>query len=244
MATEAKLRLTEGVTLNPPCPRCRTGTALECAVCHEHVPLTGPPEVWLEVTLGEDQEWVAAYRIVPDEDRRPAVAELRVFPNEPGRRNPGRWSAERLGDQAPVPGHGLTARLLRQVKVAEHVDGKMTEILEAQRGRLPAGRVAERLAEHGLADAPPRFRGRGREDTYLASLASQYVQLLDQGSRTPVQALASQLGQDPAEVRDLIHEARSRGLLTAAPKGRAGGQLTERALALLPKQPTKKGHHR
>lgn len=240
MANEPKLRLTEGVPLNSPCPSCGTLTALECAVCHGHVPLTGPPETWLEVPVGDD--WVAAYRIVPDEDRRPVVAELRVFPNEPGRRRPGRWSAERLGDQSPVPGHGLTARLLRQVKVTEHVDRLMPQILEATRKKVPGGRVAERMAEHGLADDRPRFRGRGRDDAYLALLASQYVQLLDQGSRSPVQALASQLGQNPAEVRDLIHEARVRKLLTDAPKGRAGGQLTPRAMTLIPRQPTKKGH--
>ena len=36
-----------------------------------------------------------------------------------------------------------------------------------------------------------------------------------------------------ATVRDIIHEARSRGLLTDTPTGRAGGELTPRAEQML-----------
>jgi hypothetical protein len=62
-----------------------------------------------------------------------------------------------------------------------------------------------------------------------------YVAALDGGSRHPVQDVARQLGQghNATFVRDAIHRARERGLLTRAPRGKADGELTEKALALL-----------
>jgi transposase-like protein len=78
----------------------------------------------------------------------------------------------------------------------------------------------------------PRPGRRGRPDVFYAELAKQYVDLLAEGS-TPTKDLAERLGYSASSIRDLIHQARRRGLLTRASKGLAGGELTENARRLL-----------
>ena len=56
------------------------------------------------------------------------------------------------------------------------------------------------------------------------------------GSRSPVASVAKQLGETYSAdyVRDVLYQARSRGLLTPPKvKGRAGGDLTEKARTVL-----------
>ena len=48
-----------------------------------------------------------------------------------------------------------------------------------------------------------------------------------------VAALAAELGKDPSQVSSLIHNARSKNLLTRGVKGRAGGEMTPLAKELL-----------
>ena len=75
--------------------------------------------VWMEVPI--DRDWRAASRLVVKNGDL-VVGEVRVFPRETRRgRAPGRWSADVLGTRAPVPGAGLTARLLHRVRLGEHL---------------------------------------------------------------------------------------------------------------------------
>lgn len=53
------------------------------------------------------------------------------------------------------------------------------------------------------------------------------------GSTRPVADLAAGMALSRERVRDLLHEARRRGFLTSAPRGRPGGSVTEKARALL-----------
>ncbi len=74
---------------------------------------------------------------------------------------------------------------------------------------------------------------RGQDDLYFAEWASRYVDELTRTSN-PVAALVRQFNYlNESTLRYYLNEARRRGLLTAAPSGRAGGQLTEKARELL-----------
>ena len=81
--------------------------------------------------------------------------------------------------------------------------------------------------------ARPGRKGHGI-DFYL-DWAVRYAEKIHAGVRHPNAVLARETGMDPNAVRDINTDARRRyGLLTEPPgRGRAGGQLTEKALALL-----------
>jgi DNA-binding IscR family transcriptional regulator len=49
----------------------------------------------------------------------------------------------------------------------------------------------------------------------------------------PVAELAARHHLSASQVRNLVHACRNRGMLTASPPGRAGGELTGRAIELL-----------
>jgi hypothetical protein len=74
---------------------------------------------------------------------------------------------------------------------------------------------------------------RGRPDVEYARLAALYVALHEEGNPAPVEALAESLHLSPAQVRNLLYEARRRNLRTKSAPGRAGGTLTDPALRLL-----------
>jgi hypothetical protein len=73
---------------------------------------------------------------------------------------------------------------------------------------------------------------RGRPDVFYAGVAKRYVELLISSS-APTKDLADELGKPVTSTRDLLHQARQRGLLTSPSKGLAGGELTEKARELL-----------
>jgi hypothetical protein len=78
----------------------------------------------------------------------------------------------------------------------------------------------------------PRPGRVGRPDVFYASLAAQYVELL-KASATPTKALAELHSYSESSMRDYLHQARERGLLTKAPPGRSGGELTDKAKEIL-----------
>lgn len=204
-----------------------------CSTCGSEIREKATEETWLELPL-PGGEWIAAYRLMP-EDGREVVAELRVFPNEPGRPRVGQWSAERLGNSAQVPPGGLGARLLRTVKVADHLVN-----LPRSMKRPGSAGLAKVLAQQGFTDlGPDSLHGRrGHSDLFYAQVARDYVSLLDEHAPKPIRALMSKLKDagrplSEAAVRDLVRRARQRGLLTGTTRGKPGGRLTQRAIALL-----------
>lgn len=72
----------------------------------------------------------------------------------------------------------------------------------------------------------------GTREQYLAGLAARYVALCGL-SGTPTKTLAEECHLSAATVRDQLGQARERGLLTKPGSGRAGGDLTPKAAALL-----------
>jgi hypothetical protein len=76
----------------------------------------------------------------------------------------------------------------------------------------------------------------GRPDVFYARLAAEYVELLSTSS-TPTKDLARRHNYSPTSMRDYLNQARVRGLLTPSQRGRAGGELTEKAMRLLRAEP-------
>jgi hypothetical protein len=210
-------------------------------------------EAWATFPL--EEEWTCAYRIVSQEGT-PALAEVRIYPSDPKRKP---WA-----DRATEPPlGGLTARLLRRVRVGHdtlrvrRLTDKMlaggrpveerTEVIPAGPGRGSGVAVSGTIEdfEHDLArslgfeasersDAARRPGRPRRPDLFYVRVAARYVEQLEAGSSTPTADVAKGSNYSAAHVRDALHEARVRGLLTPPPsKGRPGGQLTTRAHELL-----------
>jgi hypothetical protein len=188
-----------------------------------------PP--WLYGALGDG--WVAAYRLTA-EGSQAVVAELRVFPGDLGHL-PG------LGDanvaESPPMG-GLTTRIARDaaaIKPARELGHDHLAAFDRAKNREEVRRHGRYLKTRApLLDTEPRRPGRrGRNDEFYADIALRYWLLMADGNSTPTAALARQMSYSPQRIRDLVHEARSRGLLTKSPPGRAGGELTPKTQELL-----------
>lgn len=181
-------------------------------------------EIWVEASLG--LHWIAAYRFV-DQSGEPVVAEVRVFPKEPGKGRPGgMWSAEYLGVNAPAPPGGIPADLLRQVRVTGYRG-------MAERGFHQLGRLLS-LGPPPILDEPrPMASARGRPDEFYAQIAREYVDLLTANNPHPINELSRSRSIPKSKVRDMIRQARKRGLLTPTSRGKLRGQLTPQALELL-----------
>lgn len=168
------------------------------------------PELWAEVTIGAD--WVAAARLTVQRGRV-VMAELRVFPNETDRKEPGRWSADFLGMAAAVPSRGLSARLLRQLKLGE-LYGSVEQIRRDNRDSPWLSLVGLPLAVERPQPPAGRRPGRPRQtDAFYAAVAAEYVRLSKAGSLSPGRDLAKARGEEITLIRSRLREARKRGLL-------------------------------
>lgn len=190
-----------------------------------------------------DTRWTSALRLAL-QDGHLVVAEVRVFPNEPNRKQAGLWSYQEIGVGAKVPRGGLKTKLLRKVKLgayaksARQVVESLTKRLAEYLEQAPAAVVPEVYRALRLPAAPPARR-RGRPDKFYAHLADQYARACEHRSRRPVADLAERYGVPQPQMRDMLHEARERGLLTKGDPGRSGGELTPLALTMLVRHPRK-----
>lgn len=189
---------------------------------------------WLEDTLGEG--WVAAYRVVP-RGGRPIFAEARVFPGVPGHSDtPGGWS----GEPGLIPGWGLTARRLKNLTPDTSLRSIPDFFGQIKRAFGEEAFFSETgiMKRHGFSPATPQpLRRVGRpaayDDLYYALKARDYLRVCRTHRDKQLKRLADQLRTPEPTVRTWLQTARSRGLLTDAPPGQAGGQLTAEARALL-----------
>ncbi|MDP8975154.1 MAG: hypothetical protein M3N28_02075 [Actinomycetota bacterium] len=187
------------------------------------------PKVSCELPIdGSDGWYVSA--IFLEEEGQLVMAELKVFPG-PGsrsdgrrgaRRKPGDWSG-RQDALREVPDGGVSARLLRCIRLTDLQQLVMSE-LPATSGASGQPTRSARVGRPGSA---------GRPDRQYAEWAFRYAKKLAEGSRSPIKDLAAEHGRSPGQVRDLIHDARVRGLLSKERQGRAAGSLTPKAIQLL-----------
>lgn len=199
-----------------------------CPHCGEDLPGRVVRDEWLEVSLGNG--WRCALRVMADEGR-PVVAEVRVFPDEPGRRPAGEWSAQGWGNEASVPPGGLKARTLRDVRLDTFLKTHLAELLEGW--PFPPGSPR-------MVTAPRRSQRQREGDRKLAEVAAEYLDLCTapETRRAPRKALRDAHGWSEAQARKRIDTARDRGLLAGTLHGKSGGYLTEYAHELLASSPT------
>lgn len=151
---------------------------------------------------------------VAERDGDLVVLDAAVVPGYPQTSMPG--GIPTAIEPPPPDPQGITTEMLRAVRLGD----VLTLAHDAMRFQIDAARL-------------PRLSGRQQlSDRDLAVWAARYV---DEASRSnkPVAELAKRYREKPARIRDVIHACRKE-LLTPAPKGRAGGDLTPKARALLP----------
>ena len=148
-----------------------------------------------------------------EQDGAPVVGELHLLPT--GNTPPG----------------GLTTRRLRSVNFKALL-ADVRALAQAELESDDTGTV-EPFIDWLRKDLRKRPGRRGRSDLDYARLAAAYEQVFMAGSTRPVFDLGKQLKLSRARVRDLLHEARRRGLLSSTGPGQGGGTLTEKAKALL-----------
>ncbi|MCU1591975.1 MAG: hypothetical protein JWP11_3231 [Frankiales bacterium] len=211
----------------------------------------GPDGVWHEHAFGDG--WRVAVRMQWQRGRL-VTTEARVFPDPfadavartatgagflAGREQSddvggwGAWLAQtEIVDAAPDG--GITTAVLRQIPLA----------VLAQQVREAAPRHAEALASLGYVDSDwsdavdqvaknPRPGRTGRSDKFYAQMASEYTARVAVGNRRPVEDMATQMRYSRSTVEGWIKAARKRELLTPARPGQPGGDLTDKARALL-----------
>ena len=85
----------------------------------------------------------------------------------------------------------------------------------------------------------------GRPDIFYARVARDYEALFLAGVKNINQQIAKHMKVSPSKVRDMIYQARHRGLLSNAPaQGKKGGTLTAKAKTLLQENKPRKKRRR
>lgn len=138
----------------------------------------------------------------------------------------------------------LTGRMFRDIRV-ETVAMRIRRELEKAKGTKsgpwgnPLKAALQLLDPTDAIDSSDQRRGRpSRSDLEVAQIADRYTNLVIQlGGNGAAAQLAAELSLSKSTVLGILNEARSgrRGLLSKAPKGRSGGQLTQKARRLLEK---------
>jgi len=192
---------------------------------------TGDESRWsVEIALGGDLEgWRALVSLVIRDDRL-TLAELRLFPGPPvfeeTERELGDW---REVDLDRVAEEGISARLLRRVPVGELTRFAHSEFASTVNSPVV---VTSRKWARAAARQPARPGRAGRDDAFYLLWAERYARAAAQSDR-PIIDLSKRHKERKTRVRDLVHEARRRDLLTPGVQGRAGGSLTHKAKELL-----------
>lgn len=175
--------------------------------------------VWVEMVF-PGGEWFARGRMEVQEDRV-VVSELRL-----------------VSATDTTPQGGINQDVVRRVPLGSF--GPIALSVAEFAGRLhPALHAAEPFGRQlagvkGLLPARPRpRRSAGRDDRFYAELARDYLASIEGGSRSPVKDLAVAREENAPRIRDQVHEARERGLLSKSKSGRKGGMLLPRALDIL-----------
>jgi len=150
--------------------------------------------------------------VVPTSDR-PAAQSITVSNPDGGTLDENVWPALRL--------RGLLT------EINEHLESPFLRYM------------AQRTGETGWADpflATPRTGRKGRPDIEYAIWADRYVAAVEKTGGKPMPALIADFpGYTEKSIRQILYNARlkQRGLLTKSEPGKAGGDLTKKAIDLL-----------
>lgn len=125
------------------------------------------------------------------------------------------------GDPQEVA-RGITSTVLRQIDTAAFADevGPLAKLVHAGQQKIENFR-------RELASLP-----KGVTDEYLAMISALYVRFVNSGRTAPAQDLELWTGTKQATLKGHLRAARQRGFLTKV-EGKAGGQLTDKAIETL-----------
>ena len=188
-------------------------------------PQDGKRHAYFVMDIDELPGWRATLRL-DDVDGTPVVTEIRVFANHVETWIDKKTSSATL-DLKPseaFPESGLTSTLLRKVPVERLVKRGLSQISET---------FLERPWIKWLSTDRSRVGKSGRGDRFYAEWAAAYTALVNSEEPKPIVRLNKEKNLSQSQIRTILGEARSRGLLTRAPRGRAGGSLTSRAESIL-----------
>lgn len=184
---------------------------------------------WIDQDLGDG--WVASFRLgFAGGDF--TIDELHV------RTTPERAALAELHDETRV----LSARRMRDVRFtgATRAAGKLLRQQIADLARVggdPAQverhLAAQRLARRRARPRPSDGHSTHKPDRWYVEVAGSYADKCRRGVRNPVEEVAEEYGYSPARIRQAITHARDQGWLTPTTRGRAGGALTDAALAIV-----------
>jgi hypothetical protein len=197
---------------------------------------------WLRDVSGG--RWVADAWVTIRKGRL-LVGELRVFPLASAPALPGQpWK----GGPDDVPAGGIDRRLLGVVPAGRYAPlaaawatetAGQPDFHRLQPGDPHVSLSLLNLALPGISElvkTGQRLRPRrhaGRADRWYAKLSQEFIERLAKRSIKPVTEIARRRGKMPEQIRDWLHEARSRGILSKARPGKREGHLTEYGLSLL-----------
>lgn len=175
---------------------------------------------------------IAELKIFPDGDRRAVASPKRAAQwLEPSVRTR-QWSESTVG-LSGLSTPSITTAMLRDIRLGEIIPTVRAWLETHQKDAIhndwaraygvaqPAD-VREAFKDV-LAVSPVRDR-ETLDDRLL--WAARYLQLIEQGSRSPRKDLAGELGTKPERVRDALNFLRNKGYLTGPSGPRAGGRLT------------------
>lgn len=176
--------------------------------------------VWAEVVL-PGGKWFARGRMEV-QGERVVVSELRLVSATTDKTPRGGINQE-VVRSVPLGGFGPTALSIAEFASSLHPALRAAEPFDSQlrgfKGLLPA--------------RPRPRRSAGRDDLFFAELARDYLASIKGGSRSPVKDLAATRKEKASRIRDQVHEARERELLSKSESGRLGGVLLPRAIDIL-----------
>ncbi|MFI9598173.1 hypothetical protein [Nonomuraea sp. NPDC052265] len=129
---------------------------------------------------------------------------------------------------------GITTGTLRSIPLTE-ITREAREVWEATANMRGLGRSTATVlrAVKDAIETEPRPGRAGRPDAFYVAIAFLYVVFSLQGHKA-IQRLAEACGVERRTAENWVNHARDkRGMLTASLPGKAGGQLTPKAQALL-----------
>ncbi|MEU3540554.1 hypothetical protein [Streptomyces paromomycinus] len=123
---------------------------------------------------------------------------------------------------------GISTTVLRRLDLPSAVK---TAAETAPKGQEVMHELTEAMQQAGDT-AGALLESEGVSDAYLAVLAAVYKTAADAGEAAPVQWLARRINRSPETVKGHLKQARRDGFLTTI-AGKAGGELTDKAEAVL-----------
>ncbi|MFJ3867730.1 hypothetical protein [Streptomyces nigra] len=167
----------------------------------------------------------------------------------------GAWAVRMWWPMGPVNGgpQRITIEPAEDAPAREVVRGVSTTVLrrldiaaalKLAKQAPEAQRTLEEMAGklNGMGEAAGlALQREGVSQRYLALLVATYTAMADSGTPAPIPWLARLIGRRPETVKDHLKRARRDGFLTTV-AGKAGGELTDRAEAVL-EEVTEAGGH-